>query len=251
MSRIYFHSEERDAKVSGPERYLAGGICNALMLAAIGPLSDSLAEPNWLRRYLPKDCFSLRETGPAFEQSVKLWLKTSGDAGLVIEGQQVSVFSMALNTACVMGSETVKFLARLHGQCELHAYVEGKNREWLAGIIERGREKKILRANMGWEDVIELLRSDNASPVVTSFSVSDSFPDMALARGAGTWVPQKSGDEVYDEWDEWDELPNSDKWQLCMAALRGSRGNLELKPDGWGEYYFDYGVTAFDLLPVI
>jgi hypothetical protein len=46
----------------------------------------------------------------------------------------------------------VRFLARLHGQCEVHGWVAGKNRAWLADIIETGRETAILRDDMGWRE---------------------------------------------------------------------------------------------------
>ncbi|GAA4304598.1 hypothetical protein GCM10023178_11830 [Actinomadura luteofluorescens] len=32
----------------------------------------------------------------------------------------------------------MRFLARLHAQCELHGYVEGPNRAWLADVIDQG-----------------------------------------------------------------------------------------------------------------
>lgn len=65
--------------------------------------------------------------------------------------------ALAANTALVLGSDAVKMAARIHAQCEIHGYFEGKNRKWAADIVRKGRQAGIFRANMGWEEVIDLL----------------------------------------------------------------------------------------------
>ena len=117
---------------------------------------------------------------------------------LMVEGQRVDIFGAQLDTAITIGSDQLKFAARLHGQCEIHCYVECKNRKWLASIIEQGLEQHLYRKDKGWESVIKLLRNGCKSPVVMSYSVCDSFP-------------------------------SSDDWDGAMNQLR--RVDLELSPE--------------------
>lgn len=81
----------------------------------------------------------------------------------------------ALNTALSMASDPLKLLIFIHAQCEMHLWVGGKNRKWMADLIEKGLKGGIYRQKMGWESVIELLRASVRGPLVTEFSGSDSF----------------------------------------------------------------------------
>jgi hypothetical protein len=241
MSRIYFHSEHGTAELRGSERAYMGSFCQRLLTIAIGADDEYelTSHPSPLRELLPdghylKDISPDASNGRSFLQSLRTWLHV-GDGALGIK-YRTTPFDAALNTACVIGSDAVKLMARLHGQCELHAFVEGANRDWLASIIEKGRQQSVFRADMGWETIITLLRSRSDCPIVTSYSVCQQFPNPSIAG----WKDEREGDAFWD-------LPNEDRWKLALTGLRESKGGLEMTPDNWAEFYFMDGITGFIL----
>jgi hypothetical protein len=166
---------------------------------------------------------------------------------LQIGDKTISGMSLLANTALRLGSDAVKLLVRLDMSCEVHTWVDGPNRLWLAGIIEAGRKSGVLRLGMGWEKVVELLRNRDDQPVVTSYSVCDSFPNMAVAD----WTPPEGFEG--EPSDAWGELPREDRWRLCMAGLRAREAAdpdgmyLELKPSNWNNYRYGADLTLMDL----
>jgi hypothetical protein len=168
------------------------------------------------------------------------------------EGRSISVSSCALNTLLATGSDPMKLAARLHGQCELHCWVDGRNRHWLADIMAEGRASGIFRANAGWEETIRLLKGRDTEPVVTSYSVGDGFPNAGLAVDAGMWSPPGDPDDEERDWDAWYDLPPDEQWEVCMKALRKTAGGLELRPDHWTypAYHFVSPITAFHVAEV-
>ena len=223
MSRVYFHHESGDAaELRGSERAYAGGVCSDLFCATM--MVDRYMRKEDLAKYLrifPAEHY-LHQMTPDM-RSIETALRV---------GQEF--FAPSLNTALVMGSDAVKLLARLHGQCEIHAYVEGEDRAWLAGIITRGRETGVLRDDMGWEAVATFLVAAADAPIVTSYSVCEQFPNPYAAK----W---KKGP------DAWYELPRAKQWKLALATLRAQRG-CRMQPSDWQTFYFMDGTTAFDLL---
>lgn len=245
MSRIYFHSDYRTAELRGSERAHMGILCSRLLIASLGSLYDSRENPSWIRRFLPPDYYGFNEEFSRFESTLETWIRVS-DGDFIVEGKKVSVFSTGLNTAYKMGNDAIKLCARLHGQCEIHCYVEGQNRAWLANMMEVGRQQNIFRANQGWEGVIELLRATDSRPIVTSYSVCESFPNADVVVDGGLWtVPDDEDGE--ENWDAWYDMPTEEQWRLGLQALRESKGGLELKPDNWNNFYFSSGITGFDL----
>lgn len=244
MSRIYFHSEQEDAEVRGWERAWAGGLCSDLLAVALRLDGDELfsSRPSPLRQII--DGYP-RQTPPAqFERTVRTWIGGMGDGGFLVQGKLYSVFTIALNTAMAMGSDPVRLLARLHGQCEIHCYVEGANRAWLASIIEEGRKSGIMRADSGWEEVIKLLRSRDDGPVVTSYSVCEQFPNTQAAQ----WSPPED-EEGNEDWDAWYQIDEAERWRMGIEGLRsGVMGKaLEMHPDAWSDYYFGNGMNGFSV----
>jgi len=235
MSRIYFHSEHGTAEVSGRERASMGVFCSSLLLVALGLDRAWLADAATFRRLVPPGHYTQHGDDAAFLKSFQTWLAVGGEGefGIVTKAQP---WVAGLNTALVAGSDPVRLMARLHGQCEIHAYVEGPNRSWLATIIETGRTAGIFRPSLGWESVVELLRSRDDAPVVTSYSVCQSFPNPTVAG----WTDDREGDGFYD-------LPEAERWSRGMSALRQNGGGLELTPNNWGEFYFDNGANGFTI----
>lgn len=253
MSRIYFHSPSGRAEVSGRERAHAGMICSDLFSVALGIGAFTDTEP--YRTLLPEDCYVLREQNQRqFFESFRTWsFVHRGAMYRLPDGSQMNVFEATLNTAVAMGSDAIRLLAKLHGQCEIHAYVEGPNRAWLADIIEQGVKEKILRVwendnYGGWPAVIELLRSRDDEPVVTSYSVTWQFPNRYVAQ-YGQWEPGENDPDG----DSWYELPSEEQWQLAMEGLRtyNETGAVEMKPETFGVQGYGDGRSGFDIAAML
>jgi len=245
VSRVYFHSPSGEAELRGSERAYAGCLVDRLALACLDPDGFDMRER--LLPLVPLTSYLHAVKAEHFPRSFETWwgrhpLRAHPRWGDV----PYDTFTMSLNTAVVMGSDTIELLARLHGTCEIHGYVEGEHREWLAEIIDEGRETKVLRPDQGWEDVAALLRSRGDEPVVMSYSVCDQFPDAALAIAAGTWSAPE-GDEDHDAWYN---LTAEEQWRLAMDGLRRTgEGSVDVHPEMWGIRGFgDPVLTVFDLV---
>jgi hypothetical protein len=247
MSQIRFHSEEETVDVSGAERHHAHHVCKGMMAAVLYPLEDKADHPSWLRAYLPEGHYLTSAKTRDFAADAAIWLR-SGDGHLVLNGRCIPLFGLMLNTAYHLGGETVKFLARLDGQCEMYCYVEDANRDWLSWIIRHGLQCNILRSGMGWAEVSRMLHRVRG-PVVMSYSVTSGFPDQDLAYHWGTWAPTNSEDDDAVE-GEWSSMSWHQRWELSMEALRKQHG-LEITPETWEHYQFDSGLTILDLLPQV
>lgn len=276
MSRIYFHSPSGTAEVSGRERAHAGLLCHELLCVALG-INGSFVEQEKYRQLLPADSYLLKaKSNLEFFRDFCTWMFAHFGACFQLpDGTKANVFETALNTTVAMGSEPMRLLAKLHGQCEIHAYVEGPNRAWLADIIEQGIEDKILRVwegdcYGGWPAVVELLRSRDDEPVVTSYSVTDQFPNRHVALQSGTWdipvdheaIKQKyeltedddlTGYEADYKSDTWYELPDDEQWRVAMAGLRkqNEKSTLEMKPETFARQGYGNGMSGFDIIAAI
>jgi hypothetical protein len=235
MSRIYFHCPAGDGPaVRGSERFHMGGLCNRLMLAAVGGLEEmGSGDPHWIRRMLPAGHYALSVPvgDPKFTSWATLGLY-GGDLQMLVDGSSVQAWTIALNTAMVLGPDALRLMARLHGQCEMHCWVKGENRPWLAEIVRAGRAAEIMRPDQGWEDLAAWLASSSAAPVVCSFSVTDQFPNSDVAG-----VDDAS----------WDLMDDADRWRVASDGLRPL---CELRPDGFGEYRFGSGLDGFRLAAI-
>lgn len=243
MSRIYFHTIDDcdDATVRGSERAHFGIICSDIAWSVVRNLADEWSDrPSILRNAFPVGHYAL--TSGKFSESAALHFRV-GNEPLILAGEKINMFPLILNTAYFMGSDPVRLGARLHGQCELHAYVEGKNRKWLANIIRQGRKFKFLRDDMGWESVIELLERGDDSPIVTSYSVCEQFPNSHVADYDH---PELDDGEL--DYDAWYDLPHDEQWELAIRGLRESSNGLEIKPDNWNDFYFSNGFDANQLV---
>jgi hypothetical protein len=238
MSRVYFHSPSGEAELWGGERAWLGYVCSSI---AIGLLNTRWNAGKL--RPLVKPGHYLHD--PRYESDT-VWasaFETAFSGGfdgdlLVCDGDPVSTFSVTLNTAMRAGSDAVKLAARIHGQCELHCYAEGQDREWLADIIGQGLGAGVFRKNTGhrddetWEAVASFLRESGDEPVVLSYSVGDQFPNP--------WEADYEGD--------WEDLGLDEQWRIGMDVLRASSRGLRLDPARWQDFSFDDGLSVFGLL---
>lgn len=237
MSRIYFHTrDEGQAEVLGSERAHFGCVVSDVSAAFIPHFPESV-----LPFIQPGHYMHTLRHGPAWQSALRTSM-THGDGDLVLyQGKPVESFSLQLNTLIAIGSEPLKLAAWIHGQCELHGYVEGPSRAWLAGVIEKGRETGLYRASVGWEDVTKLLRAAADAPVVMSYSVCDSFPNSHVAR----WEAPTDEDGESD-YDAWYEIPEGERWDLAMAGLRADSSITPLFPQGLSRR-FGHGLTFIDI----
>jgi hypothetical protein len=251
MSRIYFHSPSGDAQVLGSERAHLGSITQdvstAHLISTIGTYSlhRVLHPTSMARRYVS-------ENGILDHRMLSFALGSFGDdeGAFVHNGKRVNHWFLLLNTLIQQSGDSMRLAARIHAQCEVHGYVEGPDRAWLADLIEGARTDGVFRAAMGWESVIELLRTRDDEPVVMSYSVCDSFPNA----WSTTWNPEPveradDEDEEEDDREAWYQLSHAEQWATGLAWLRDedANGRRRLRPDTWLDFGFGDGLTAVDL----
>jgi len=208
-----------------------------------------------------------------------------GGLPLRVAGVDLHTTDVGLNTALLAGSDLIRLAAKIDGWCEVHAWVEGGDRAWLAGIIEQGLRAGMYRqglwmdnpdsgardkwAPMGWDQVIGLLRARDDEPAVMSYSATDGFPNPYVAGWEPPvdplWRPVWAADgEGLAEWQElddsirkeyhddrigelWAQLPAGQQWELAMDGLRRSRPWARLAPDTLAAQTFGLPVTVYDL----
>lgn len=258
MSRIYFHTQhEGEAEVHGAERAHMGLMVTKLAVSHLPEFSDREvfaamvpeAQQRYARDAYPDgssvDPVTLEKHGPLLD---KAYLRSSFSVGLERclfqhEGKPLETFSLQLNTILMLGNDPLCLFARLHAQCEIHAWVEGPDRAWLADVIQQGLDTGLYRDGMGWDKVQTLLRSGSEHPVVTSYSVTDSFPNQYVAGWVG---PQDGEGEPLNE-DAWyDDNTDDERWDLAMAGLRQQKGMEAMSPETLRNG-FGHGVSMLDL----
>lgn len=246
MSRIHFHSPSDTLDIAGMERYHADIATRDKMWEVFGGEEVGI---ELLRPYLPE--FWRRVDA----EEVKYFVNGSrafGGGVLNIEGYELDIGTLALNTSMEIGSDALRLLARLHAQSEIHCWVDGQNRNWMADIIAAGRTDGVLREEMGWEELADFLRSRDDEPVVCSYSVSDSFPNYGMLPESHRLKKREAkGDDIDDILDAYYRMRWQTQWKLCMGELRSQTGRLEMKPDDWKTYHFGDGITAGRLIEAL
>jgi len=248
MSRIFFHAEQETVAVLGSERAYLAALADHVAtgvfeLAQPDQLAALVPERHWMRE-VPTTGFG---SHPLYRERFRAFLRTAHEERFA-DGELV--WDVVLNTALRLGGDALKLAVRIHAQCELHAWVEAEHCAWLAGIVEEARAVGVCRDTIrghdtGWKDVGRLLCSE-PGPVVTSYSVCESFPNASIAA----WEPErdKFGGVSDEAWDAWYDLPEAERWELGLTGLREQERPPRLDPDTWDHYYFAGGRTAFDLL---
>jgi hypothetical protein len=249
VSRVYFHSEEGTAELLGCERAYASHLVTSI---AIGLLNlHSISNTDRLASLVDRYHYinHYPAGSPGWRDAYGVAFTTSMADGLVTwRGKEIDTFSLALNTAMLVGSDQIRFLARLHGQCEIHGYVQGRNRAWLAGLIREGRASGLYRPGVGWEEVAGLLTSSDSGPVVMSYSVGSSFPSYRIALESGWIFPVKDDERE----GFYDQLGKEAEWGMARKWLAKQPASLEICPghgySSLGRYRFGHGLTVLDLL---
>ena len=263
MSCIYFHSPSAEVTVAGTERAWMGCLTDDLGLATVdGPMLSRLDKwcEVWLYGRRVSDMLAsasldgmsfakLQDTARlAFRYGPALGAERTG---VFYQGRSVDPGTLTSNTAMNIGAPHVQLAVRLHNQCEIHAWVDGPNRAWLADLIDAGLHagtfRDTPRRDGGWRAVAEMLRSRDDEPVVTSYSACDQFPNAEASTWMPAWpegVPERwdaltEADQQArsDRSDAWYDLPSDEQWRMGMDYLRSAPGHLELVPEGFGAAY--------------
>jgi len=246
VSRLYFHTrDEGTAELMGFEYH---HLCEAVRTIARGTVGlddgdrlKGLMSPEVARSSF-QGVFDLRQLN-----FYRTCTSTSRRGLATFDGKDLDAFHLVLNTAMALGNDPIRLAVRIFGQGDIHAWVDGSNRSWVADIIDEGLDFGVYRQSLrgtscGWEDVTSLLRGADDAPVVMSYSVERAFPDGRLT------------DYVYDEdgMSPFDDLPAEEQWDVAMAGLRSEkrpdRRGLEIKPGDWKGVRFGYGLSMLDLL---
>lgn len=209
MGKVYFHSPSGEAELRGSERAHAGWLTSAIGIAALDLRVESL-------RFIECE-FAGRVSRPEDVAGAEVSLRV-GSASFALPSGRYDAWEALLNTCLVLGSEPLCFLARMHAQCEIHAWVDGPDRAWLAGVMGDGCRVGLMRDGQGWDDVTALLRARSDEPVVMSYSVCDQFPSRDVAQ----WKPPLGEDGAPNR-DAWYDLDEAERWRLAMAGVQDMR----------------------------
>lgn len=265
MSSIRFHFGEGETlEVRGMERAMMGAHVQNIA-AGVGhlatPMGSVWADRDVARLYgkfLGLTEAEIEDPRPLLSESVGLSLSAVGDRRTVFswKGKEISSWSLALNTALAVGSDPIRLSAKIHGTCEIHGFFEGKDRDWLAGLIEEGLEEGVFREefkpnhesgkcycgthSMGWIELIEQLRQSDEHAVVMSYSVTDGFPDPPK-----DWRPEVTGDERYAQWYE---LSDWKRFDLALTEVRNRGDNEPIGPKTLRALRFTHDLSLLDLM---
>lgn len=224
MSCIYFHVKDGEPfRLTGRERAYAGIFTNDLAIAVTRTLGFTGYQGLGERVLRPGHSLAHHIGKREFDQNWALYLHVEHPDIAVAPGRYVDAWHLNLNTAFRVGGDAVKLLARLHAQCEVHCFIKGKNRQFIADTISQGVSDGILREP--FTALASWLESADAD-VVCSYSVCEQFP---------RWV--------HDPNDEDNGHPGD--WDQQFAALDSL---LELNPEHWEYgYHFGTGETWFSV----
>lgn len=268
MSHIRFQTKQNEACVGGRERHFCSGLISN-MAKGLGDFDGFLRF-----KYKPEEVhIAMRTLGIGHKMELDHYLMGMLNPERTIGDETFNKWWVELNTALVCGSDEMRFAVRVHASCETFGYVEDPNREWLAGIIERGLTVGILREESqgygrGWRDVIDLLMGPDDGPVVMDTSVADSFP-IVFAEGDHTEDDgcHRGGDGLAEgaelscpiclHYRNFAELTHDEQWDRAVVWLREQDAQyecgfgLEMKPDNWAQYRYGDGRTVFDMKAAI
>jgi len=235
MSRVYFSSVNKEVELWGAERALASCYIDKMALSILNIEQNYKDLYNILspQHYLKNIQDPLEQKISYMEMAIRSHY--GGGNLFILDGKPLNTWHMILNTAMVIGSNPIRFFCRLHAQCEIHAYIKGKNKKWLAQIIQEGLKSHIYREEAGWKEIINFLLEDNKNTVVMSYSVTDSFPSPSIL-------------EIYEDEarEKFYNKPIEKQWKKCLNVIY-KNPFLEIKPDNLYLLFGD-GITFFDLL---
>ncbi|QKW15362.1 hypothetical protein [Verrucosispora sp. NA02020] len=257
MSYIAFHTREQTGYISGSERahvdILVRKTAAQHRRSVFG--HDSPDRPSLLRKAVNWPGDTTRSN--RFDQWSDTHIAVSHDKGLhaiLPDGPTAeTLLNIDLNTVIAHGTPAVQLVARISGQCEVHAFVEGTDRAWFADHIDAATNAGVLRRDMscyplradnpnGWTEVAQLVRSTDSGPIVMSYSVCDGFPNRETAAWPDSLPDQDENPDDFDAAEQvWMALSPAERWDQAMAGLRRKAETawlLRISPDNLGTAAF-------------
>lgn len=259
MSRVYFVDAVEEVELRGSERAHMGVTVDEFAFGLLDGTRRSGSKYDKDVRTVMTDKTRAQWDGGYgrmnHTESLRIFMSgiSWGEDRLFTDGTvEDSAWRIALNTVHAAGSDPMKLFARLHAQCEIHCWWEGKDRAWIAKIMEDGRRIGLYRDDQGWDEVIDFVKRRDDSPVVTSYSVCDEFPEAGLVVEQGLLeLPDDPNYPGEKDWDHWYELSNEERWDLGMKALRkqekAPEGRVQITRRTWATYHHGYGLNVFKL----
>ena len=250
MGAIGFQTKDKAVYVRGSERAYAGILLAELTKAILRPQSNR----DLLLSAIPSSHYlaTSQENNIIWADRFRVALEFDG-LELTVDDKKIGYFDLFLNTALAVGSDALKMLASIHGQCEVNAFIRGKNRAWMADIIENDMAG-LFRPGKGWDEVIEFLRESEDETVFMSYSVTGDILGNVFSEWLKNVMKEKGLDAdeednygVYQDLsDEWESFDTDKQWEHVDAWVeeRSTQG-FELSPERWAEKFsFGDGLNA-------
>ncbi|MFI7608884.1 hypothetical protein ACIBTV_27740 [Micromonospora sp. NPDC049366] len=256
MSYIGFHTAEETGYVSGAERAHLDGLVQDTAAGhrrrvfgedLPGRPSTLRRAVNWPAETLASDRFDQRtDTYIAVEPFRLRAVLPSGPTG-------ENLFDVDLNTVIAHGAEAEQLAARISGQCEVHAFIEGKDRAWFADLVDAATALGVFRRDMsrypqraayphGWDKVAALARATDTGPIVMSYSVAEWFPNQDIAVWPESLPDPDTDPDGADAADEaWNALTDRERWERAVTGLRRKAETawlLRISPDNLSQAAF-------------
>lgn len=223
MRKLFFHTYMRTVAVPDTELDTIWWRAVEAVLAALHPELVGLRE-RLIPMLIGADCISRTpETSwyPAFSN----WLRVARPrSGFRLDGEVVSCTDLALNTLSFSCSPATRFVAKLLAFHAELPFIEARDGEWLAEMIELALLEGLLREDAGWPDVIDLAKTvegRESGPIVITCSIAPNFPNSEAAR----WKRSLSGTAP-----DWDELLPLRQWRQSVRGVRLREDNKRIWP---------------------
>lgn len=211
MGRIIYSARDDTYQSFGREmRGLTDRLQSGICRAAIGSFDDDL----WAKALrCGEESVTVRaQYGFGGVSSSKVYLP---------DGSEHDGWTIGLNTLAAVASESVKLLARIHAQCELHCWFSEDHREWFKDQLAAAIEADLLDAEYR-APLIEWL-GNARGPIVLSYSVCDEFPSPAM-------LEKFQGGECAYEAFEQSGMSEEQLFDECLATLQETP-SLRITPE--------------------
>lgn len=244
---IFNFPDDTEIQVDGRERVYFEVLTEDCAKGTIGAVSGlgSKSLDAALRPYINPDGslgeFLQREPSHdgRLEQALGYMIHTggfrTGATPFAWKGQGINTRQLVLNTALAAGSDALRIAVKIAWQCEIHGYVMGFHRKWLADLIQEGLEENLYHRGLGWEELVTKLRETNDGPVVASSSKTDPFPNAAVANWKGTE-------------EDWATLGFTKQWDAAVKGLKAPGRNQPWSPKNLRTLRFGHELSLLDLI---
>lgn len=290
VSRIYFHFDDGDSlEILGSERahfsLMAEDFAKGMLGLAPGyGYGSDLIERVGAFIDPAHPLASMAPRTARWDRTLSTSLNSFGrDEVFSWKEHSLPGIDLVANTVLAAGSDPMRLAIKIHLLCEIHGYVMGYHRGWLADLIEEGYEEGLYRKgfkraddkhsmdellgkevpeeakvfqSMGWPELVAKLREGRSGPVVMSDSVTEGFPNEHTAGWMPLWpegvekdwgaLSTEQQEERSDRQEEWLNLPHHRHWDLAVKGLKGRLAPIE--PKTLRTRRFGYGISLIDLL---